>query len=287
MCLVFINSYPEEGKDRPGLSDEFSDELVLYIAKHCANTVVVMHAAGIRLVDAWADHPNVTAIINAGMPGQEAGNSIVDILYGDVNPSGRLPYTMAHKEADYGPLLNFTLKDGDSTWFPQSNFDESLFTDHRYFDVHGITPRYEFGYGLSYTTFEYSKIDVQKLDRARAGLPDPSIQIVQGGHPELWDIHVIVTAEITNEGEVPGSEVAQLYLGIPVDDTPARQLRGFERIKIHPGETRRVFFALTRRDLSYWDVTSQQWRIPSGEFKLRVGASSRDIRLESTFKIES
>ncbi|TPX09896.1 uncharacterized protein E0L32_008918 [Thyridium curvatum] len=286
-CLVFINAYPEEGKDRAGLSDDWSDQLVLNIAKHCANTIVIVHSAGIRLVEAWADHPNVTAIINAGMPGQEAGNSIVDILYGDVNPSGRLPYTMAHQETDYGTLLNFTLNDGESTWFPQSNFEEGLHIDYRYFDLHGITPRYAFGHGLSYTTFEYSDIRAQVLDGSKAGLPDKKIPIVQGGHPQLWETQAIVAADITNTGDVMGSEVAQLYLGMPVKDTPVRQLRGFEKVEISPGETRRVLFSLSRRDVSYWDVTSQQWRIPEGEFKVYVGASSRDIRLQSTFEFRS
>ncbi|KAK6064867.1 glycosyl hydrolase family 3 N terminal domain-containing protein [Seiridium cupressi] len=287
VCLIFINSYPGEGKDRAGLSDDFSDQLVLHVAKRCANTVVVIHAAGIRLVDAWADHPNVTAIVNAGMPGQEAGNSVVDILYGDVNPSGRLPYTIAHKESDYGPLLGHTINDGESVWFPQSNFDEALFVDHRYFDLHDITPRYEFGYGLSYTNFDYSRLVVQSLAGSIAGLPDPEKPIVQGGHPDLWEIQVIVTADITNTGDVTGSEVAQLYLGIPVEDTPVRQLRGFERVEISPGGTRHVTFALNRRDISFWDVTAQQWRIGEGEFKVYVGTSSRDLRLEGSFQMSS
>jgi beta-glucosidase len=281
VCLVFINAYPEEAKDRAGLSDDFSDQLVLNIAKYCANTVVVVHSAGIR--DEWIDHENVTAVINAGMPGQEAGNAIVDVLYGDVNPSGRLPYTIAHTEKEYGALLNFTLNDGDSTWFPQSNFEEGPYIDYRYFDLHDITPRYEFGFGLSYTSFIYSGLEVSKTDRARAGLPDPEIRIIQGGHPQLWENHVIVSADISNVGNVTGYEVAQLYLGIPVENTPVRQLRGFERIEIHPGESRRVHFVLSRRDLSYWDVSSQQWRIPAGSFKVFIGASSRDLRLESSF----
>lgn len=119
-------------------------------------------------------------------------------------------------------MLNYTTNDGQVTWFPQSNFDESLSIDHRYFNAQGIEPRYAFGHGLSYTTFGYTRLLVQKLDQAVAGLPDPKIPHVQGGHPQLWDTEIIVTVDITNTGSVPGFEVAQLYLRIPVENTPVR-----------------------------------------------------------------
>ncbi len=239
-------------------------------------------ATGIRLVDPWVDHPNVTAILFAGMPGQETGRSLVDILYGDVNPSGRLPYTVARNESDYGHLLNYTR---DTSYFPQDDFTEGLFIDYRAFDREGIEPRYEFGFGLSYTTFEYSKLGLDAFGAVSAGLPDPDVAIIQGGHPQLWDTVYTASCEIKNTGAVAGAEVAQLYLGIPAPDTPARQLRGFEKVPLQPGESRTVTFALTRRDLSFWDVGAQQWRIPEGEFKVYVGASSRDFRLNGAFTV--
>lgn len=237
---------------------------------------------GIVLVDAWVDHPNVTAILFAGMPGQESGRALVDVLYGDVNPSGRLPYTVARNESDYGDLLYHHNGTGE-VWFPQDNYTEGLFIDYRAFDRDDISPRYEFGFGLSYTTFEYSDLIVLPLSTATAGLPDASVAIIQGGHPQLWENTVLVTFTLANTGDVDGAEVAQLYLGIPQDGTPARQLRGFERVWLAAGESKSVTISLTRRDLSFWDVVSQQWRIPEGQFEVVVGASSRDFRLNGTF----
>ena len=120
-CLVFINAYSSESFDRTRLTDEFSDNLVKNVAANCTNTIVVMHTAGIRVVDAWIENENVTAVIYGLLPGEESGNSIVDVLYGDAGPSGRLPFTVAKNESDYGSLLNTTIGSGP---FPQDNFTE-------------------------------------------------------------------------------------------------------------------------------------------------------------------
>jgi beta-glucosidase len=278
-CLVFINSYASESFDRTSLTDDFSDQLVHNVAANCSNTVVVIHNAGIRIVDAWVDHPNVTAVVFAGVPGQESGNAIVDVLYGDVNPSGRLPYTVARSESDYGALLNSTV-DPSNPAFLQSNFAEGLYIDYRAFDAQNITPRYEFGFGLSYTTFGYANLTIEPVaDSNISPFPSPSVPIVQGGHPQLWQVLYRVSISITNTGKVAGHEVAQLYLGVP--NAPAKQLRGFERVGIlQPGETREVEFALDRRDLSIWDLTAQAWKLQRGSYKVWIGASSRDMRQE-------
>ncbi|KAK1967044.1 glycosyl hydrolase family 3 N terminal domain-containing protein [Colletotrichum sublineola] len=281
-CLVFINAWAAEGYDRTSLTDQFSDNLVNNVAANCSNTIVVLHSAGTRVVDAWADHPNVTAILFAGLPGQESGHSLTDILYGDVNPSGRLPYTVAHAESDYGALLNSSVDPGP---FPQDDFSEGLFIDYRAFDRDGIAPRYEFGFGLSYTTFEYASLSTSPVGKPVAGVPDPAVAIVQGGHPALWEDVYVVSAQVKNTGNLAGHEVAQLYVGIPVEGTPARQLRGFERVYVEAGGSATVEFRLTRRDLSVWDVVAQQWRLVEGEYDVFVGASSRDLRLNGTFTI--
>ena len=197
---------------------------------------------------------------------------------------------MAHKESDYGHLLNYSTGTG-STEFPQDDFTEGPFIDYRAFDRDGIEPRYEFGFGLSYTTFAYSALAIEPISaggdakKLKAGLPDPNVVIAPGGHPQLWDELVAVTATVENTGGAAGAEVAQLYLGIPEAGEPARQLRGFDRVPLEPGESRTVRFGLTRRDLSFWDVVAQQWRIPAGEFGVFVGASSRDFRLNGTFTV--
>jgi beta-glucosidase len=222
----------------------------------------------------------------AGLPGQESGNSLVSILFGDVNPSGRLPYTVAKQESDYGGLLNSSVS---SDPFPDSNFTEGLFVDYRAFDRQNITPRFEFGFGLSYTTFSYADLSVQRLrDANTAEWPGSSVAVVQGGHPALWDVVAVVQCTVANSGDVAGAEIAQLYVGVPDDDdaTPIRQLRGFERVgPLAPGEARAAVFELTRRDLSVWDVEAQQWRLRRGDYRVWLGASSRDLRLEGKLAI--
>ncbi|OIW24701.1 glycosyl hydrolase family 3 N terminal domain-containing protein [Coniochaeta ligniaria NRRL 30616] len=283
-CLVFVNAYASESFDRPGLTDAFSDRLIANVAAKCLNTIVVIHSAGIRVVDPWIDHPNITAVLFAGLPGQESGHSLVDVLYGDINPCGRLPYTVAKKETDYGRLLNSSVS---SHVFPDDDFSEGLYIDYRAFDRDGIVPRFEFGFGLSYTTFDYKTLAVS-LARASdtAEFPDAETAIVQGGHPSLWEAVALASCSISNTGDVSGTEIVQLYLGIPGSDTPVRQLRGFTRLgPLAPGETRLAVFELTRRDLSVWDVVRQQWRLLRGEYRIWVGASSRDLRLEARLTI--
>jgi beta-glucosidase len=276
-CLVFINAYASESFDRTSLTDGFSDQLVNNVARNCS--------AGIRVVDSWADHPNVTAIVFAGVPGQESGNALVDVLYGDVNPSGRLPYTVAHNESDYGNLLNSTV-DPTHPAFLQSNFTEGLYIDYRAFDQKNITPRYEFGYGLSYTTFEHADLAIEAVTNVSlASFPSESVSIVQGGHPELWQVLYRVHVNVTNTGDVAGHEVVQLYLGVP--NAPERQLRGFERTGLlQPGKSQEIELALDRRDLSIWNVVAQKWELQKGTYKVWVGASSRDVRVEGEIVVQ-
>lgn len=158
-----------------------------------------------------------------------------------------------------------------------------LYIDYRSFDARNITPRFEFGFGLSYTTFSYSNIQSASTGRNFSSLPDPNIAIIQGGHPELWENLYYVTCEITNTGDVPASEVPQLYAGIP--NAPVRQLRGFDRVPLRPGQSKLVTFPLTRRDLSVWDVVAQQWRLQRGTYEIYIGASSRDLRLNTTLTV--
>ncbi|KAJ5761338.1 hypothetical protein N7533_003377, partial [Penicillium manginii] len=267
VCVVLVNDYATEGFDRPGLSDEYSDTLITNIASKCANTVVVIHNAGIRVVDNWIENSNVTAVIFAHLPGQDTGRALVDILYGRANPSGRLPYTVAKKASDYGDLLSRHSR---------------TFIDYRAFDKKGIPPRFEFGYGLSYTSFKYSGLQTKSSGKSSSKYP-PSANIVEGGNPHLWDVLMTVTAEVQNAGSMDGDEVTQLYLGIP--GGPVRQLRGFEKVSIASGQSESVTFSLTRRDLSSWDVNAQEWALQDGQYKVYVGRSSRDLPLTASFSI--
>jgi beta-glucosidase len=151
--------------DRNNLSAWLNgDELVLAVAAVNNNTVVVVHSVGPMLIERWIDHPNITAVLWAGLPGQESGNSLVDVLYGAYNPSGRLPYTIAKKREDYS--ADITYVDSSTPAHPQVDYTEGLDIDYRHFLARNITPRFEFGFGLSYTEFNFTNLDIEEIDQS-------------------------------------------------------------------------------------------------------------------------
>ncbi|KAJ4376087.1 hypothetical protein N0V83_001368 [Neocucurbitaria cava] len=288
VCVVFLKSWATEGFDRTTLIAEWNSTVVVEAtAAICPNTIVVLHGSSPNVLP-WADNPNVTAILAAHMPGQESGNSIVDILWGDVNPSGRLPYTIALNETDYAKnLVNSTelLETTDpNAW--QADFVEGNLIDYKEFDAKNASVAYEFGFGLSYTTFEISdlKVDIAVTNASRT--PDPEAQIIPGGNVELWATLATVSVAITNTGDVAGSAVPQLYLSYPDEaQMPVKSLRGFEKTSLAAGASCVVQFPLMRRDLSYWDTTAQAWRLPTGDISVSVGWSSRDLPLQGVLSI--
>ena len=283
-CLVFINQFAAEGFDRTNLTDANSDQLVSNVAGKCNNTMVIIHNAGIRIVDAWIDHPNITAVIFAHLPGQDSARALVEIMYGKQSPSGRLPYTVGKQESDYGPLLQPTLPGLNGSmeqYYPQSNFSEGLYIDYKHFMAQNIIPRYEFGYGLTYTTFNYSNLNiVTSASASTSALPPSNGTMAPGGNPALFEFIASVSCTVVNAGDTAAPEVAQLYLGIP--NAPARQLRGFSKVMLQSNATTDVAFNLTRRDLSIWSVTDQNWLLQKGTYNVYVGASVLDIRLNGT-----
>lgn len=281
-CIVFGNAWASESYDRPAITDDYTDGLIKTVADQCNKTIVVLHNAGIRLVDQFVNHPNVSAIIFAHLPGQETGPALVSLLYGDSNPSGKLPYTVAKNESDYGSVLDPAVAAGAYELFPQSDFDEGIFVDYRHFDEKHITPRYEFGFGMSYTSFSFSNLTAEMVDKANTD-EWPTGAVVTGGQADLWDHIAIVTARVKNTGDVDGAEVAQLYIGIP--NAPVRQLRGFEKTVIDATHSATVTFDLMRRDLSVWDTGAQKWRLQKGEYKVYVGDSSRELPLKGSLEI--
>ncbi|KAI6758303.1 hypothetical protein HG530_010543 [Fusarium avenaceum] len=272
VCLVFINAMATEGWDRDGLHDDFSDGLVLNVASKCANTIVAIHAAGIRLVDQWIEHPNITATIIAHLPGQDSGEALVKLLYGEASFSGKLPYTLAKNETDYVPYAPCGREENSND--PQCDFTEGVYLDYRSFDDRNITPRYEFGYGLSYTKFEYSSLSVKAHTDSSSS-----------SEADLWETYATLQATVSNVGKRSGEEVAQVYVAIP--NSPPKQLRGFEKVKLGKGKSTEVSFELLRRDLSVWDVVKQQWVLQSGNYTIFVGGSSRDLPLEYSFNVDA
>lgn len=270
--------------------------LVNAVADNCNNTVVVINTTGPRLVDNFITHSNVTAVLYGGALGQESGNAILDVLYGTVNPSGRLVHTIAKNSSDY----NVQISSDDVI-----NFTEGNYIDYKYFDKYNVTPRfvpypprhppapstngtdrYEFGHGLSYTTFTYASL-LANTNTTALSSPYASGQRIPGGRADLWDTAATVTTTVTNSGPRDGHEVAQLYISYPdAADEPVRLLRGFERVWVPAGESRDVSFVLRRRDLSYWDTAAQEWKVERGTYGVWVGASSRDLRVNGEILVE-
>ncbi|KFA68987.1 hypothetical protein S40285_08855 [Stachybotrys chlorohalonatus IBT 40285] len=284
VCLVFLKTWAEEAADRANLLVNWDgNDVVESVASQCNNTVVVTHSSGINILP-WADHPNVTAILAAHFPGQESGNSIVDVLYGDVSPSGKLPYTIAHKASDYNaPIVTEVQTTGQYDW--QVYFDEKLEIDYRHFDAHNISVLYEFGFGLSYSTFELGDVEASSTATGNIASRPEALPVQPGGNPALWETLYTVTVPLTNTGDVDAATVAQLYVSFPHSapaGTPPKQLRGFDKLFLAAGETGTATFELMRRDISYWDVYAQDWLIPEGEFTLSVGFSSRDLPVKTT-----
>jgi hypothetical protein len=206
------------------------DNLVNAVAAVNNNTIVVIHSVGPIDMESWADHPNVTAIVWAGLPGQEAGNSLVDVLYGAYNPSGRMPYTIAKKLSDYPaqliPVEGSTPlpTETTSTVVPQVDYTEKLNLGYRHFLTNNITPRYGFGFGLSYTTFGYGGLEVVESKMSKRDWEDGQKYSSEGGFageigssvaPWLHAQRYSVEFDVTNTGSVYGCDVPQMYLRFP------------------------------------------------------------------------
>ncbi|KAG1797023.1 glycoside hydrolase family 3 protein, partial [Suillus plorans] len=298
-AIVFVNSDSGEGYitvdgnagDRQNLSAwHQGDQLILAVAAQNNNTIVVTNSVGPLIIEPWVDHPNVTAIVWANLGGNEAGNAIADILYGAWNPSGKLPYTIAKSPADYPAQL---VTGGTAADILSINYTEGLFIDYRWFDAQNITPRYEFGFGLSYTTFEYSNLAITKIypaDYAQTDLVQNwedggATPIAEGSTTALW-LHMPaykITFDVANTGALYGGEVPQLYIHhSPSAGEPPSVLKGFTNVVVSPGQTASASITLSRYDLSIWDVVRQGWAKPEGTMTFSVGASSRDFRLNGT-----
>jgi len=276
-AIVFANSNSGEQYitfdgnegDRNNMSLWHSgDKLIETVAAHNARTIVVIHSVGPVLMP-WIDHPNISAVIMAGLPGQESGNSLVDVLFGDVNPSGRLIYTLAKKEEDYGTEIVYK----SNEQFPPVDYKEGLFIDYRHFDQNKIEPLFPFGFGLSYTTFSYSSLSLTKFP---------------GNFSADESNQNFVTAKfkVTNSGQRDGHEVAQLYVSFPAAaNEPPKQLKGFDRIFITKGATVGVTLNLSPLEFAVWNVAKQQWEHVPGTYKIFIGQHSRSEELTATIDI--
>ncbi|EJD55142.1 hypothetical protein AURDEDRAFT_140808 [Auricularia subglabra TFB-10046 SS5] len=285
-AIVFITADSGEGYltvegnagDRNNLDPWHNgNNLVAAVAGANKNTIVVVNSVGPIIVDSWINHVNGTGVIWAGLPGQEAGNALVDVLYGAVNPSGRLPYTIAKTPADY-PAQLITAGSGNVA----ITYSEGLNVDYRHFDAKNIAPRFEFGFGLSYTTFAYSNLKVTSGSFSKLGPTGPGSSIADSLHAPA----VTVSFTLTNNGTLTGTEIPQLYLNLPASaNSPPNSLKGFDAVSLAAGASQTVSFTLSQYDLSIWDVAQQRWVVPTGTFGVTVGASSRDKRLSGSLVV--
>lgn len=227
--------------------------------------IVVLNIGGVIETISWRD--KVDAILLAWQPGQEGGNAIADILSGKVNPSGKLPTTFPQKYSDVPSALNFP---GTPINAPeQVKYEEGVYVGYRYFDTYKINPAYEFGYGLSYTNFKYSNL---KLNSDK----------ITG--------KATVTVNIKNTGSVKGQEVVQLYISAPAKtmDKPNKELKSFAKTKVLvPGESQILSFSLDSRSLASFDTQKTAWIAEAGKYRIKIGASSKDIRQSASFILKN
>ena len=225
-------------------------------------TVIVLNNGTPVTMKDWIDR--VPGLLEAWLPGQEGGAALADIIFGDVNPSGRLPDTLAVKRDDYADAPNFPGKDATV------NYAEGIYVGYRHFDQAGVEPLFPFGFGLSYTMFLYGNLRLSKSD-------------FQPGET------VEVSVDVTNTGARDGAEIVQLYLHDtqPKIDRPVRELKGFAKVVLRSGETKRVRLNVRARDLAYFDVAGRQWVADGGAYEVEVGASSRDLRQKAPLRLES
>jgi hypothetical protein len=262
VAVVVANDNESEGSDRTSLLiNDAQEQLIEAVVQANPHTIVVLNT-GAPVLMPWVNQAQ--AILETWYPGQEDGNALAALLYGDVNPSGKLPMTFPASASDV-PANTPAQYPGVNN---QANYSEGVLVGYRYYDQKNITPLFPFGYGLSYTTFGYSNLAVNPTAASSTGT-------------------ISVGVDVTNTGSRAGAEVAQLYLGIPATNVqePPRQLKGFQKVFLQPGQTQRVTFTLSPQDLSYWDVNAHNWLVQNGTYQVMVGSSSRDIRQQTSFTV--
>ncbi len=264
VAVVFVGAPESEGRDRPNLElPGRQDELISTVAAANPNTIVVLNTGGAVLMP-WIDR--VRAVVEAWYPGQEDGNAIAAILFGDVNPSGKLPLTFPRTESEV-PTATAQQWPGVQG---VSIYSEKLEVGYRWYDARHVQPLFPFGYGLSYTTFRLSHLQVNPRSLSAASELSPTSPPVE------------VSVKVTNTGHRAGAEVVQAYVTEPAaTGEPPRQLAAFAKVFLKAGETEPVQLTLRRRAFSYYSVAARRWVCSPGDFRVEVGVSSRELPLAS------
>jgi len=259
--VICVGRYEEEGRDRSFELPVAQQKLITAIAAVNPRTIVVNNSgAGVDMAP-WND--KAQAIVQAWFPGQEGGTALGEILFGDVNPSGHLPMTFDRALTDNEAMNNYPGKTLQDKKWPEVHYEEGIFVGYRGYDRTGKTPLYPFGYGLSYTSFKYTNLVVNKSGAgAKASL------------------------DLTNEGKRDGAAVVQIYVGQPKCsvERPLRELKGFAKVMLKAGEMKHVEVDLPKDSFAFWSPAKKDWTVEPGSFVIEAGASERDIRLQSTFQ---
>ena len=260
VVLVFagINSNLDtEGRDRTDMKFPGTQQALIWqLAAANAKTIVTLINGSPLELGGW--FPRVPAVLEAWYPGMEGGTAIANVLFGTVNPSGKLPFTWPKRLAD-SPAYAVGSQNNNRV-----NYQEGIFIGYRHFDTKNIEPQFPFGYGLSYTTFDYQNLKLSETN----GLVSATIAVINSGH-------------------VTGAETVQLYVREmnPIVPRPIHELKAFKKIQLAPGEVKKVAFVLGRDAFSYFSTASGDWRVQPGKFEIQVGDSSRDIRQRGTIFI--
>ena len=261
-AVGFNSSIEGEGFDRPFVLPEFQRQMIRKVAAVNPNTVVVINAGGGVEMDSWLDAAK--GVVMAWYPGQEGGTALAEILTGKLSPSGRLPISIERRLEDNPCAVNYQ-QNTTARELKTVEYREGVFVGYRGYEHFGVKPLFPFGFGLSYTSFAYSDLKVRK---------------VSGGQVE-------VSFTITNTGSMEAKEVAQVYVAEqhPVVVRPAKELKGFEKVSLQPGESKRVKVVLDTEAFMYYDVISETFRMQPGVFRILVGRSSADIVLSAEIKL--
>jgi beta-glucosidase len=254
----FAPETESEGADRTYALPVGQDDLISAMAAANKNTVVVVTSGGGYDTSEWIDR--VPALLQAWYPGQEGGTAFAEILLGDVNPSGRLPITFERRWED-NPAHDSYYPADDTK---QVVYKEGVFVGYRGYEKNNTKPLFPFGHGLSYTTFRYSNLTVRPAGGGASNAP-------------LYE----VSFDVRNTGTREGADVAQVYVGDTHSKVarPAKELKGFSKVNLKPGETRRVTVTLDARAFAYYDADAKRWRTDPGDFDILVGRSSQQIEL--------
>jgi beta-glucosidase len=268
VAVVMVGDRESEGRDHALTLAGNQDELVEAVAAANPHMIVVLKTGSVVFMP-WVD--KVPAILEAWYPGEEDGNAVAAVLFGDVNPSGKLPLTFPKQLADLPANTTEQYPGVDGV----GHYSEGIFVGYRHFDEQNITPLFPFGYGLSYTTFGYKNLSVA-----------PGKISFKNNFKQT----IAVDLDVTNTGKRAGEETVELYVGLPSTPEipqPPKQLKRFSKVSLKPGQTHHVHLELDAHSLACWNTNTHDWDVLPGTYRVMVGASSADIRLQDSFAVKT